>query len=451
MANTKREMLYGWGHCPVVQCLSYRPEKRRELSTLITQHKGHLLARGLGRSYGDAPLQPAGVLRTDRLDHMISFDAATGVVRAQAGVTLAELMEVIIPRGWFPPVIPGTKYVTLGGAFACNVHGKNHYREGDFAEHVSSIRMLLADGSYIECSPTLNSSLFWATAGGMGMTGVIEEVTLRLKPITSASLHNVTTRIANIEDMIAAFEKARDDADYMIGWIDHMATGKDVGRGLFSAGNHISAEEGGAPLPAFTPGKPRFSLPVFFPSLTLNRYSMALHNLLHFKKYKQMENFETVGFDGFFHPLDSIRHWNRLYGKRGFFQYQCIIPDSPEVAKQLREFLQALQDQKQFSFLGIIKYHRESKGMLPFGMRGYSLALDFPNTARVRALLPQMDRWVLSHGGRIYLAKDAMMNADTFRKMYPQSESWLAAVRQADPEGKFASLMSERLKWKHAS
>jgi len=251
--------------------------------------------------------------------------------------------------------------------------------------------------------------------------------------------------------MIAAFEKARDSADYMIGWIDHMATGARVGRGLFSAANHITTADGGMPLTEFQPKRARFSLPIFFPSLTLNRYSMSLHNLLRFKKYKEMNNLETVGFDGFFHPLDSLGHWNRLYGKRGFFQYQFILPESPKVAEHLREFLSALQDQKQFSFLGVLKYHRESKGMLTFPLRGYSLALDFPNTARVRALLPQMDRWVASHGGRIYLAKDAMLTPELFRKMYPQCDSWLASVRQADPDGKFASLMSERLKWKHAS
>ena len=451
MANTKREMLSGWGHCPATHCSSYRPEKQRETAHIVYEHKGHLLARGLGRSYGDASLQPSGVVRTDRLDHVISFDKAKGILRAQAGVTLADVINLAVPQGWFPPVIPGTKYVTLGGAFACNVHGKNHFRDGDFAEHVASIRLLLADGSHVTCSQTENSELFWTTAGGMGMTGIIEEVTLRLRPIASSSLRNVTTRVDNIDEMIAAFEKARDSADYMIGWIDHMATGDDVGRGLFSAANHITTSEGGAPLPAFASRRPRLSLPIFMPSLLLNRYSMALHNALRFKRYKHPQNTENVNFDVFFHPLDSIGKWNRLYGKRGFFQYQFILPESPKVTEQLREFLSALQAQKQFSFLGVIKYHRESKGMMTFPMRGYSLALDFPNTARVRALLPQMDKWVAGHGGRIYLAKDAMLSHDTFVKMYPQGDAWLSKVLQADPQGKFTSLMSERLKWKHAS
>ncbi len=450
MPNIKRETLAGWGICGGTACNSYRPEKRRDVLGVLAQHEGALIARGQGRSYGDASLQPAGTVRTHRLDHLISFDVSIGVLRAQAGLTLSELMNLCIPRGWFPPVIPGTRHISLGGAFACNVHGKNHFRDGDFAEHVLSISLLLADGSTAVCTPEQNAELFWATAGGMGMTGIIEEITLKLRPITSCSLRNVTSRVENIEDMVAKFEAAKNTADYMIGWLDHMATGKNIGKGLFSAANHIYPADGGQPLTEFKAAKTKLSVPIFFPPFVLNRYSMAVHNWLRFQKYKNAQTTEVVNFDGFFHPLDAIANWNKLYGKRGFYQYQFMIPDSPNAAALMREFLGSLQEQKQFSFLGVIKYHRESKGPMTFSTRGYSIALDFPNTERVRALLPQMDAWVAKNGGRIYLAKDALLSADTFKQMYPNAEGWLSTVRGYDPAGRFASLMSERLKWKHS-
>ncbi|NBX02777.1 MAG: FAD-binding oxidoreductase [Alphaproteobacteria bacterium] len=441
-------MLSGWGICGGVACKSYRPEKRRDVLAILAEHEGSLLARGQGRSYGDASLQPAGTVRTTRLDHVISFDESQGILRAQAGMTLADVMALFIPRGWFPPVIPGTRHISLGGAFACNVHGKNHFRDGDFAEHVLSISLLLADGSTVVCSPEQNADLFWATAGGMGMTGIIEELTLKLRPVTSCSLRSVTSRIANIEEMVAAFEAAKNTADYMIGWLDHMATGANIGKGLFSAANHIYPADGGQPLSDFKAPQTKLSVPIFFPPFVLNRYSMAVHNWLRFQQYKHAQKTETVNFDGFFHPLDAIANWNKLYGKRGFYQYQLMIPDSPNAAALMREFLGSLQEQKQFSFLGVIKYHRESKGLMTFSTRGYSIALDFPNTERVRALLPQMDAWVAKHGGRVYLAKDALLSAEHFRQMYPSADAWLSTVQKYDPQNRFTSLMSERLKWK---
>lgn len=448
MPDTKTEAIHGWGHYPVIDCETWRPEKRRDLSPLV-QHITTAIPRGLGRSYGDAALQPQGVIRMERLNHFIEFDAVKGIVRAQAGVTLAELMELAIPRGWFPSNIPGTRYVTLGGAFACNVHGKNHFREGDFAEHVLSVRLILASGEAIECSPTKNSAIFWATAGGMGMTGIIESLTLQLKPIRSASLSATTYRVDSLEDMVAAFENYKDVADYMVGWIDHMAKGSDIGRGIFEAASHATPEEGGKPLSSFRPLKPRINIPSFTPGFLLNRYTMALYNKLRFKKYSAWRQAELIDFNSFFHPLDSIGHWYRLYGKRGFFQYQALFPETHDVVSQMQTFLSAIQRKKLFSYLAVIKYHRDGKGMLTFPVRGYSIALDFPNTRRVRAVLPQLDRWISDHGGRVYLAKDAMLLPDLFYTMYgEQANEWVQVIRSLDPGRKFTSLMSDRLEWK---
>ena len=450
----KHERLFGWGHAPLAECLSFRPEKKRELQALVKDSAHPVIARGLGRSYGDASLQPQGVIRTERFDHFIEFDPIHGIVRAQAGVSLAELMDFSIPKGWLPPVLPGTRHVTLGGAFACNVHGKNHFRDGDFAEHVLSIRLLKADGQTVECSPAEHGDLFWATAGGMGMTGIIEDITLQLKPIRSASLKTITYRVDSITDMVAAFENYRNHCDYMVGWIDHMAHGADIGRGVFEAASHIGREEGGEALGEYRPLHTRFSVPFFMPSLLLNRYSMALYNKRRFKRYSSERQHTIVGFNGFFHPLDGIGHWYRLYGKRGFFQYQCIIPETLGIASQLHTFLTALQQHKLFSYLAVIKYHREGKGLLTFPIRGYSLALDFPNTARVRSLVPQLNRWVTEQGGRVYLAKDALLSPEHFEAMYGEDGAhWRDIVHDVDPYSRFHSLMSQRLGWKlpHAS
>ncbi|MCE2927673.1 MAG: FAD-binding oxidoreductase [Rickettsiales bacterium] len=448
--NTKQERLHGWGHTPVVDSLSWRPEKGRELRELVKNAASPtLLARGMGRSYGDASLQPAGVIRTERFDHLIEFDAELGILRAQAGLTLADVMDFAVPRGFLPPVLPGTRYVTLGGAFACNVHGKNHFALGDFAEHVLSIRLLLADGRSVECSPQEHSDLFWATAGGMGMTGVIEELTLRLRPINSISLRAIHYRVDSIHDMIAAFEQYRSKSDYMIGWIDHMAKGDLLGRGVFEAASHVAFADGGKPLSEYRPLKQKKNIPTFAPNWLLNRYSMAIYNRLRFRRYSYQRQSENTDFNGFFHPLDGLGSWYKLYGKRGFFQYQCLIPETANVAQNIQRFLEMLHEEKLFSYLAVIKYHRDGLGMLTFPLKGYSIALDFPNTKRVRDFLPQLSRWIAERGGRVYLAKDALLTPEQFQHMYSTHAGvWQDVLRDIDPDGRFTSLMSDRLNWK---
>ncbi len=448
MQPQKNEALDGWGHSAILHCRSWRPESLRHLREILARPEGSVLARGMGRAYGDAALNP-DVIRTERLDHILAFDEVSGIVQAQAGLILAELMDISIPRGWLPPVIPGTRHVTLGGAFACNVHGKNHFRDGDFAEHVLGIRLTLANGETIACTPEQYPEAFWATASGMGMTGIIEEVTLQLKPIASASLTTTTLRVDSIDDMIEAFVKYRDGADYMVGWIDHAARGESLGRGVFEAATHMPAGEDSWDLSEYESSEARFTIPFFAPRFLLNRHVMKLYNRLRFKKYDYAPKNEVAGFGGFFHPLDRLGKWNRLYGKRGFFQYQCILPDSPHIAEYLRDFLSSIQERRQLSFLAVLKYHREGKGLLTFPIRGYSIALDFPNTAKVRALIPELDRWVAERGGRVYLAKDALLSPEAFYQMYGDAaHHWRQLVHEIDPLGRFHSLMSERLQWK---
>lgn len=448
----KREHLSGWGLTPATHCASYRPEKERELAAILASLKTPMIARGMGRSYGDASLQPHGVIKTERLNNFITFDAKTGILRAQAGVTLADIMAFFVPRGFLPPVIPGTKYVSLGGAFACNVHGKNQYKLGEFAEHVTSLRLLMANGKRLECSPTEHANIFWATAGGMGMTGIIEELSLKLMPIYSTSLRTHATRVHDIAAMLAAFETHRASADYMIGWIDHMAHGDSLGRGVFEAANHITHAEGGKLCASYKQSPPRISIPFHLPSFVLNKYVMAAYNHLRFKRYEHHPEKGRTDLEHFFHPLDTIAHWNRLYGKCGFFQYQCLLPDNQHITENLRQLLLSLQEEKIFSFLAVMKYHRAGKAPMSFSQAGYSLALDFPNTARVRNTIPTINRWIAERGGRIYLAKDALLSADMFNLMYrTYASAWREEIHDLDPHGHFASMMSERLEWKVSS
>lgn len=445
---SKKIRLSGWGNVPSAICRCLRPEKIREMDALIHQ-SNTLLARGAGKSYGDAALNPDAVILTERLDRFITFDAGTGTVQAQAGVTLAKLMEVSIPRGFLPSVIPGTKHITLGGAMAANVHGKNQYRDGEFAEHVTAFTLRLANGERVVCTPQSTPELFWATAGGMGMTGIIEEITLRLRPITSQSLLVEQSRITNLAQMIDAFRTYADMSDYMVGWIDHFGRGGKTGRGIFERALHIAPTEGGrSPTHSLREGKTR-CVPFFMPPCLLNRYSMALYNKWRFGKVTGKAQQSLSDFGGFFHPLDNLSHWNRLYGKRGFFQYQCLLPDSENLTSHIGALLQLMHTKCIFSFLAVIKYHRPSVAMLGFSMHGFSLALDLPSTRQVREALPEINRYVASCGGRVYLAKDATLSPAAFEDMYaPHLAQWRQVVQHFDPESRFDSLLARRIRLK---
>ncbi|MCB2081885.1 MAG: FAD-binding oxidoreductase [Rickettsiales bacterium] len=445
MLPRKRTILSGWGRFPKASCITYRPEKQREIAQIYSEHPNTLITRGQGRSYGDASLNTNGVILTERLDRFLKFDTKKGVLTAQAGVTLAELLQVTVPKGWLPPVIPGTKQVSLGGCVACNVHGKNQYRTGEFAACVQQIKLRLPGGDTVLCGPETHADLFWATAGGMGMTGSIEEVALQLRPIASASVKTVTQRVENLEAMVNLFRTYAEAAEYMVGWIDHFGKAEALGRGVFEHAVHASAEEG-APLLDYTPKPPRLRVPEWFPSFLLNRYSMAVYNALRFRRYKLEEKEEIQPLESFFHPLDGLQEWNRLYGKKGFLQYQCLIPEGPEAINTLRHVLHLIQESGEFSYLAVLKYHRAHQGLLSFSDHGFSLALDFPNTSLVHLLLERVDTYLTTVGGRVYLAKDARLHPKHFQKMYAETlPKWQKIVALADPECRLHSSMASRL------
>lgn len=434
----------GWGRYPVQTCHLERPERYADLKP----HSDCVIARGQGRSYGDAALNENGsVILTERLDRMLELDTRLGILKAEAGVTLAEILPVIVKHGWFLPVTPGTKFVSLGGCVAADVHGKNHHHDGSFGNHVLGLELIMADGSHRKCSPGEDAELFQATVGGMGLTGIIGEVTLKLMPIQTAQVLVRQHAAANLAQLFKLLQDPALDDHYSVAWIDCLATGDSLGRGVAMFGHHASTDEYRAALPlSHKPGRMR-SLPVDFPSWLLNPFTINCFNKLYnWKEGRKNKPFLT-DYDRYFYPLDAIGQWNRMYGKRGFVQYQCVLPESSALLG-MTELLQELTRSRRASFLAVLKrLGAEGMGLLSFPMPGYTLALDLPlHDKTLFSLLDKLDHITLQHGGRVYLAKDARLSPDSFRKMYPRHDDWLKIKRQADPAGRFSSSLSRRLK-----
>ena len=490
--------LCGWGRYPVQSCELERPERYANLRPATD----NVIARGQGRSYGDAALNEGGrVLLTERVNRLLEFDVGQGVLRAEAGATLAEILEVIVPKGWFLPVTPGTKFVSLGGCVAADVHGKNHHHDGSFGDHVLAIELFLADGSRVNCSATEKPELYWATVGGMGLTGIIGEVTLKLIPIQTPHMMVRHHQAGNLEQLFTLLQNPISDDRYSVAWIDSMAGGKQLGRGIAMCGHHALAEElppgyrnpaqsplfislPRIPSPQSSPASGRGSererlssiptgerdkvslrerhvkrnraIPFDLPSLALNPLSIAAFNALYYRREGAKRQPFISSHDAFFYPLDAIGDWNRMYGKRGFVQYQCVIPQ-PTAFDGIASLLQELSGSGRPSFLAVLKrLGAQNKGLLSFPMAGYTLALDLPIRSEkllaghpdegLFALLDKLDRIVLQHGGRVYLAKDARLAAESFRAMYPRYEEWLKIKRALDPQNMFGSSLSRRLK-----
>lgn len=443
------ESLSGWGNYPVVESTVVRPEKRSSLRALIEDDDTQLLARGAGRSYGDASLNGEGrTVLTARLKRMLSFDSETGVLRAEAGVRLREILETFVPRGWFLPVTPGTKEVTLGGAVAFDVHGKNHHCDGGFSNFVRKLRLLLASGDEITCSPDHRSDLFWATVSGAGLTGIITEVELELQPIETAYLTTRHIKAHSLEEAFSLFDEHEPNHQYAVAWIDCLASGADLGRSILMFGDHARAPEvpstnGRSPLDYESDRL--FRMPVDLPSGLLTSGAVRAFNRLYFARQRTKEVQQVESIDSFFYPLDIIGDWNRAYGSRGFVQYQCVLPID-ESYEGLVALLRRLSDAGRASFLAVLKRMGPSdRGFLSFPMHGYTLALDIPRQPGLASFLSTLNDIVLDHGGRVYLAKDAHLSADAFRKMYPAYQTWLEVKRRVDPENRFSSTLADRL------
>ena len=436
--------LSGWGRYPLQTCELERPERYADLRS----DAANLIARGQGRSYGDAALNQNGrVLLTERVNRLLDFDVENGVLRAESGATLADILAVIVPKDWFLPVTPGTKFVSLGGCVAADVHGKNHHHDGSFGDHVLAIELIMDDGRRMKCSASENAELFWATVGGMGLTGIIGEVTLKLIAIPTPSMMVRNYRAENLEQLFRLLQNPSSDDRYTVAWIDSMASGRNLGRGVAMCGHHASAEE--LPVDYRNPvGSERNrAIPFDFPTFALNPLSIAAFNALYYRREGAKQRPFLSSYDDFFYPLDAIGDWNRLYGKRGFVQYQCVIPELTAY-DGIRRLLEELSDSGRPSFLAVLKrLGAQGRGLLSFPMAGYTLALDLPiRDDGLFVLLDKLDKIVLQHGGRVYLAKDARLAAESFRAMYPRYGEWLKIKHAVDPQNVFTSSLARRLK-----
>lgn len=436
-------MLSGWGRYPKADCRVLAPRGEAELRAALAAESS-LIARGNGRSYGDPALNPRATLSFRQADRLLAFDPQTGLLEAEAGVLLADIIETFLPRGWFVTVTPGTKFVSLGGMIAADVHGKNHHKDGSFGGHIESLQLMLADGRVVRCSAQENRELFGATCGGMGLTGVIRSARLRLRRVESAHIRQETIKTRTLNQTMEVFEASR-DWTYSVAWIDCLAGGGRLGRALVYRGEHARADELPEGLRArpfhIAPRRAR-TVPFDFPGFALNRWSVTAFNALYYAAGRA--GTAIVDYDHYFYPLDAIHDWNRIYGAAGFVQYQCVLP-KPASRQGLTEILGRVARAGSGSFLSVLKLLGPGRGMLSFPMEGYTLALDFPANPQTFALLRDLDAIVAAHGGRIYLAKDARTDAGLFKSGYPSFDAFEAARRAADPFRKFSSLQSERL------
>lgn len=442
--------LAGWG--------GTAPSRARLVTPLDDNDVGRLLdaapprgviARGLGRSYGDVAQNAGGmVLDATALTGVKTIDLERGIVTVGAGTSLDSLMRWLIPRGWFVPVTPGTKYVTVGGAIASDIHGKGHHLDGTFGSHVHSLTLRTGSGDVLTVTPTENPEVFWATAGGMGLTGIIIDATFDLIPIETSMILADEERCSDLDELMTRMSEGDDRYRYSTAWIDCLARGRSLGRGVLERGDH-------APLDAlpkaargharhFSP-KPLAVAPDFVPSGLLNTTTMRAFNEMWFRKSRRQHigGLRSLGF--FFHPLDLVDSWNRMYGRRGFIQYQCVVPFGAE--ETLRFAVEQLSQSGMASFLAVLKrFGAENPGMLSFPKPGWTLALDIPvGSPDLPMLLDRLDEAVLEADGRVYLAKDARTRPEHLGQMYPRLPQWREIRAKLDPDGVITSDLARRL------
>jgi len=389
-------------------------------------HNGALPV-GMGRSYGDVCLLKDGnLLLTTGMDRLIDFDPETGLLTAEAGVTLAQILDFAVPHGFFLPVSPGTKYVTMGGAIANDIHGKNHHVAGTFGCHITQFELARSDGSRMHCSPTKNPGLFAATIGGLGLTGVITWATLRLRPIVSRMIDYEGIQFHGIDEFLDLTNQSK-DVEYTVSWIDCASNGRNFARGVFMQGDHSKRRDS-----LKLSRKPKLVFPFDAPSFALNHLSVGLFNTLYFHKQIHKRVVSLQDYEPFFYPLDKVLHWNRMYGKRGLLQFQSLIPW--EHAKEgTAAILHEIAKSGLASFLAVLKVFGDvpSPGMMSFPKPGITLALDFPiKPNRSFPLFARLAEMTLEFGGRLYPAKDAAMTASQFQAFYPQ---WVQLARYRDP------------------
>ena len=440
MLEAMPSRLSGWGRHPVVQGYEIAGENLEAITRTV------VLTRGLGRSYGDAGLPPPGghpVAVSTRADRIIAFDPATGILRAEAGLSLAALNRTFLPRGWFPPASPGTQFVTLGGLVAADVHGKSHHREGTFGEHVTGLRMRVGDGRVLEVREESEPELFRATLGGMGLTGHILEVEFRMRRIASPWIWAESERFEDLDALIAALGDASAAWPYTVAWVDLLGRGRARRRGILERGRWAEPAEAPARSPR---AKHAVAVPWTCPDWLLSSGLVTPLNAVRYWLHGPTVKRGIVHPASFFYPLDALGNWNRLYGNRGFTQYQAVLPWRAGVCAHER-LLGAADRAGASPFLGVLKdFSNEGRGALSFPKPGLSVVLDMPIRGQhTQAVVDALNDVVAAEGGRVYLAKDALTRAEHFRAMEPRLDRWLEVRRRWDPRAAIRSALSVRL------
>lgn len=434
MKINKSKSIANWGLYPWIKTNEYEPQSLEEFNEAILS-SNKLIPRGNGRCYGDASFQN-DVISTKKWNKFIDFDRNRGFIEVEAGVLLSDILEVSVPAGYFITVTPGTKFITVGGAIASDVHGKNHHVDGCFSEHLVYFDLMIGSGEIVRCSRNDNPALFWATIGGMGLTGVILSARFLLKKIETAYIRNEAIQAKNLDEIFKLFEES-ESWTYTVAWLDCLQKGEALGRSIMLRGEHATLGEVSEKIknnPLKIKKKPKLNIPFFFPNFALNPWSIKIFNWLYFNKQLKKHVKNYVDYDQFFYPLDMVHNWNRIYGKNGFIQYQFVIPKENGL-EGMREILKAIAESGNGSFLVVLKLFGENnpKAYNSFPQPGYTLALDFKVNKELKMLIEKLDEIVERNGGRIYRTKDAMSK--------PSLTDYLKNV----DSDKFESIQNERI------
>lgn len=436
--QNRKEEVRGWGGYPVVTAEVFRPERTADLVDFLTHTDGEPLARGGGSTYGDASVNEDGVnIDMSRLNKMLEFCSKTGELRCEAGVTLEAIIETFLPRGFFLHVTPGTQFATVAGCIACDAHGKN-WAAGSFGHYVKRLKVMLRDGRIIECDEKNHPDLFFASLGGMGLTGVILEAILQLKSVSSSYLNVEKMQVNNLRELFDIMTQSMESYEYLFSWVDAHKEGAELGRGIVTRANHISEDV------LDYKKKERLRIPLNCPSLSVNRISVAAFNHIYYRT-AAYQGSRRIYLSNVFYPLDCLSQWYRIYGKRGFVEYQVALP--ADVAYEvINELLKKIAETKLAAHVAAIKPLSKAKGILSFPIDGITLAVDFGCNTRVWELLDRLDRVVIDGGGRVYLGKDARLSRESFSEMYSESiREWDRVIPKYRVNGKFSSRMSKRI------
>ena len=435
--------LGGWGRYPLIEAKLKSPTSIKELIELIS--RGNAIGRGNGRSYGDSSISEQNTICMKNFNRILEFNNKNGLTVVESGVLLSEIITTFLNRGWFPKVTPGSKYVTIGGMVACDVHGKNHHKDGSFGNYIEWLDIITSDGEIVRCSRKTNSEVFNWTIGGMGLTGIILRIAFYLHPVTTSWIKQKTIPAKNIDHAIEIFEENL-DSTYSVAWIDCLSKGNKLGRSLVMLGEHANISDLNYDMkrdPLIIKSKTKILIPFNFPSFFLNSLTVKIFNSIYYALGKKKKNYKLVDYDTYFYPLDYLLDWNKIYGSKGLAQFQCVLP-LKNAKLGIREMLDALSFSKSNSFLTVLKRFGKQESCLSFPMEGYTLALDFPITKKNIDLMKKLDEITLKYKGRFYLAKDSRMNRDTFKKSDIRFEEY-KKFRSSKMKKSFSSVQSKRL------